>query len=261
MDAATSRRVEQRSPVSRWGQLARDLRRSIELQEYLVGEQLPTELELADIYGVSRITVRQALATLTEEGYIERRHGAGTFVAGGLNIIQHDLTVARPWRDRVASTGVAAKSMQIEADRHVRVPRSVLLDVGASAQNVGTRYFRRIQILEGLPLGYSESWLAPQIASGIEDEPLMEGSLSRTLDQRYGIRPDLVHAYMHAETASSDVAAQLGCHLDEPMVVVNELALAGDGSVISVSSTRWLGHRVRFHQEHISHLGAGTSQP
>lgn len=245
-------RTERRSPVARWGRIAQDLRRAIELQELLAGEQLPTENDLAEQYGVSRITVRQALAALTEDGYIQRRHGAGTFVSDGLKVIQHDLTVAEPWRDRAATSGMRATSVQVEAPRYLEVPRSLMLDVGVAAENVGTRYFKRLQILEDTPLGVSESWLAPQIARGIEDEPLIDGSLSRTLDQRYGVHPTRVHAYMHAETSTLAVSEQLNCHLDTPLVVVNELALASDGSVISVSSTRWLGHRVRFHQEHIS---------
>ena len=44
------------------------------------GEALPTEQTLCDQFGVSRITVRRALADLAEQGYIERRHGVGSFV-------------------------------------------------------------------------------------------------------------------------------------------------------------------------------------
>lgn len=251
MGASELQRSERRSPIARWGQLAQDLRRSIELQEYLVGEQLPTELELAETYGVSRITVRQALASLTDDGYIQRKHGLGTFVSDGLKIIQHDLTVAQPWKDRVASSGMQAVSKQLPAPQHMDAPRSILLDVGVSKENVGRRYFRRIQVIDGTPLGYSESWLAPQIANGIETKPLKDGSLTRTLETDYDISPAVINSYMHAETAPADVAESLNCHLDDPLLVVNELALAADGSVISVSSTRWLGHRVRFHQEHI----------
>src|SRR6201986_1529424 len=44
------------------------------------GAALPTEQTLCDQFGVSRITVRRALADLAEHGYIERRHGVGSFV-------------------------------------------------------------------------------------------------------------------------------------------------------------------------------------
>ncbi len=45
------------------------------------GEAVPSEWELADLYGVSRLTVRNALDNLTRQGWLIRRHGVGTFVA------------------------------------------------------------------------------------------------------------------------------------------------------------------------------------
>src|SRR6202020_3511261 len=44
------------------------------------GDALPSEQSLCDQFGVSRITVRRALADLAEQGYIERRQGVGSFV-------------------------------------------------------------------------------------------------------------------------------------------------------------------------------------
>src|SRR4030065_951215 len=46
-----------------------------------VGESVPSEWELANLYGVSRLTVRNALDNLTRQGWLIRRHGVGTFVA------------------------------------------------------------------------------------------------------------------------------------------------------------------------------------
>ena len=53
----------------------------IEQQDYTEHEKLPSEREFCEIYGLSRITVRQALQELTLEGYIYKLHGKGTFVA------------------------------------------------------------------------------------------------------------------------------------------------------------------------------------
>lgn len=260
MKESIPRGVERRSPMARWGRLAQDLRRAIELQEFLQGEQLPTEFELAEIYGVSRMTVRQALSAIEDEGYIERRHGQGTFVAEGLNILQHDLTVSVPWRDREESRGLATKSVQLDTEKNLAAPRSVLIDVGVQPENIGSRYFRRVQFIGDAPMGLSESWLAPQIARGIEDEPLVAGSLSRTLAEKYGVHTARVDAYVHAETADLEVSEDLNCHVDEPLVVVNELAVAQDGTVLSVSRTRWKGHLVRFHQVYVSDQDA-PAQP
>jgi GntR family transcriptional regulator len=61
--------------------VADDLRGRLAEQEWQVGDQLPTEAELVEAYGVSRATVRQALKTLEGQGLVITRRGRGTFVA------------------------------------------------------------------------------------------------------------------------------------------------------------------------------------
>lgn len=240
--------TERRSPVARWGQIARELRRQIEQRVLLPGQRLPSENDLAETFGVSRITVRQALASLAEDGYVHRRHGAGTFVSDSFRLVQHDLAIAQPWRERLP--GQSARSEELSAPRRQEPPATLLGDLGVDSENVGSRYFKRLQIVNGAPIGLTESWLAPQIARGIEDSPLIGGSLSRTLDENFGLRPALVHSYLHAESASEELAQTLHCYADTALIVVSELATDIDGAVISCSRTRWLGSRVRFHQEH-----------
>lgn len=63
-----------------WSQLSNIIKEKIENEEYKVGESLPPEMQLIEQYGVSRITVRQALDKLMKDGYIDRRRGKGTIV-------------------------------------------------------------------------------------------------------------------------------------------------------------------------------------
>ena len=70
-----------RSGVSRHEQLSDWLRDRIRAGEYVAHDQLPSEAELGELSGVSRITVRRALATLENEGRIYRRQGLGSFAA------------------------------------------------------------------------------------------------------------------------------------------------------------------------------------
>ncbi|NSL19695.1 GntR family transcriptional regulator, partial [Tatlockia micdadei] len=65
---------------TRYAQVARDLSERIASGEYAVGALLPTELELCDRYGVSRHTVRAAIAELQQSGLVSRRKKVGTRV-------------------------------------------------------------------------------------------------------------------------------------------------------------------------------------
>jgi len=70
--------------LSRYAELAADLRARILRGQWEPGQALTAETELARSYGVALGTMRQAIALLVEQGLLERRHGKGTFVKAGL---------------------------------------------------------------------------------------------------------------------------------------------------------------------------------
>lgn len=69
------------SSIPLYKQLVKSLNSEIEQRNLKDGERLPSELELMEIYGVSRITVRTAIDELQEMGIVKRSRGKGTFVA------------------------------------------------------------------------------------------------------------------------------------------------------------------------------------
>lgn len=62
-------------------QIHNDIKRSIESGKWKIGDRIPSERELAVDFGVSRMTLRQAVQTLVDEGILERHVGSGTYVA------------------------------------------------------------------------------------------------------------------------------------------------------------------------------------
>lgn len=241
--------IPTRSPMARWGQIAYDLRRQIEGGAIRGGDKLPSENELAANYGVSRITVRQALSHLAGEGLLLRRQGAGTFAAHNREVVQHDLAIAEPWRNRLRAAGIPARSKQLSPVLEP-APITLIADLGIAEDAVGAWCLRRVQIVHDQPIGYTESWLAPGVAPGIEREPLMEASLSLTLNERYGIAVETAHSYLHAEVASAEVAIALECAVETPVFVVHTANLDAAGELLEISRTYWIASRVRFHHTH-----------
>jgi len=140
----------QRSPGSPLHhQLFLVLRDGIKSGRYDFGKTLPSEGELTRLFGVSRITVRTAMATLEREGLIERRQGIGTFVTFGTaplpinaamsDVLTHMQDVSRRTKVRVVEFGFepapAHVRAQFEAEpndlflRAVRVRHSKLQPV------------------------------------------------------------------------------------------------------------------------------------
>jgi DNA-binding GntR family transcriptional regulator len=75
-----SSRIERDGPVSVWSQVAADLAADIGSGVLAVGARLPAEPELAQVYGVSRITVRRAARDLADRGMVTVSRGRGTYV-------------------------------------------------------------------------------------------------------------------------------------------------------------------------------------
>lgn len=76
----TPKKVDKRSPLPAYAQMATILKSGISGGEYMPGEQLPSEAALAKAFGVSSMTARQAVSVLEEEGLVRRIQGKGTYV-------------------------------------------------------------------------------------------------------------------------------------------------------------------------------------
>jgi GntR family transcriptional regulator len=77
--------VDQSTGQSRYGKLALALRDRVLQGEWLPGEPIAAEAELAHVYGVALGTIRQAIALLVQDGLLQRRQGKGTFVTKGVH--------------------------------------------------------------------------------------------------------------------------------------------------------------------------------
>ncbi|MEV0055011.1 winged helix-turn-helix domain-containing protein [Saccharopolyspora shandongensis] len=75
-----SGRIDHDAPTTIWQQVADDITADIQSSELSPGSRLPSEAELAELYGVARGTVRRALASLIKQETVTSVHGRGTFV-------------------------------------------------------------------------------------------------------------------------------------------------------------------------------------
>lgn len=73
--------LEMQSEVTLYQQISNDIRQKIIECEYKEGQMLPSEAKFCEIYNVSRVTVRAAIADLVEQDLVVKKHGKGTFVA------------------------------------------------------------------------------------------------------------------------------------------------------------------------------------
>ncbi len=229
-----------------WAQVQRDLRQRIG-QELPTGYQLPTERELSELYGVSRITIRQALGALAADGYVERRQGAGTFVADIPEPVQHDFALTTPWRDRFHAAGQTAQSLHLTDEPAEPAPRELVKLITPEEASAERLHLKRLHVVNDRAIGLTDSWVPEAVAPGLSDQPLIDGSLSRTLRDNFGLVPADTNHYLEVGAANSHEARLLNTTLDAPLFVVWSVARLDDGRLLDTTRTVWIGSRVRFH--------------
>ena len=216
--------------------LAQALLRDIDSGRYAVGSSLPPEDRLAQRYGVSRHTVRQALRELKEEGMLWARPGIGTKVR------------ARPETPRFFS-GINTISDLLQfidtTEMHVTARREVIVDDALAAQLKCPpgQAWREITILRRLQhdkllLNYLQVYLRPEFGEAVGRKRVLKQPVYSLVEARYGVRIVEVLQEITAAALTSEMAMALNAAEGEPSMRITRYYLDRSGSVMLVG----IGH-------------------
>jgi GntR family transcriptional regulator len=200
----------------------------------LPGPRLPPERELAEVHGVSRMTVRQALGALADRGLIERGVGRGTFVADPR--VDHDLS-------RVAGFSDALRRQGLEPGARVRSVRLVG-DARAPLRGAAWR-IRRLRTGDGVPLALEDSWVPADLVPDLDRHDLT-GSLYALLRAAYGLEPERATEALEPAVAGETEARLLRIPVGSPLMVVERVAYAAGDRPLEVARDVFRGDRARF---------------
>ena len=188
--------------VSSW------IRDQIETGALLENDQLPSENQLGQRFGVSRITIRRALQTLESEGLIFRRQGLGSFVAD--NRLHHGLEHLSDFVEDMEAAGLQPESVVLESGTESAGSRV------AAALNIaeGTTVFRidRLRKGNGETLAYDRTWMPMFYAHLLQQKDLESTTIYHVLEEEHGICVCKGRFRIEAINAPNDVAQ----HLDVP---------------------------------------------
>ncbi|WP_234400642.1 GntR family transcriptional regulator [Virgibacillus senegalensis] len=140
----------------------------INTQEYREQEKLPSEREFCDLYGMSRITVRQALQELEREGYIYKLHGKGTFVAP--KSYSQNLVKLYSFTDEMRKIGKVPTSKVLSFEA-VKAEESIGNKMGINPTEEVYKVVR-LRLADGEPLMYETSYIPVSKFPGLTQELL-----------------------------------------------------------------------------------------
>jgi GntR family transcriptional regulator len=185
-----------------------------------VGDPLPTKQTLCEQFGVSRITVRRALADLADQGYIERRHGVGSFVRRTLPSTQQ---VGGSVMDELRQTQFETEAEVLEFG--LRTPPPAVADkVQFDGDALHITRVRR-ERHTGEPLMVTEAWLPAALADAIDEDELGHAPLYDLLSTA-GVTVDSMEHEFTAEIAGPRYAQLLDTAIGTALLRVNRVAFS-----------------------------------
>lgn len=239
---SSSTTFERRPGQTLWLQVAEALKSEIESGQHETGAQLSTEPEMMRRFGVSRFTVRQAMAHLQSIGVVRVEQGRGTFVAAPPMV--YDISHRTRFSRNLIDQGIEPGNEHL---LHEIVPASEVV-AEALELPIGTAVIHRrsVSTADGSPLGISESYLPAERFPYIDRVRAAYATLTEAF-RIYGIE-DFFRAWttISARAASVDEAALLNIPIGSPVLITSKLDIDTKKRPILFAITVWSAELVTF---------------
>jgi len=244
----TAPALDRNSESPLWAQFRDLLRRQILQGELPIGAKLPSEAELGDQYGISRIVVREALADLVRNGLIYKIKGRGAFVASRERDDDFVSTVLG-FSDEMERKGRSVRTQILTQE--LRLPTA--LEAGALGLTEDTQVvaLKRLRSVDGELRLLVETVVPADMAPGLHRIRLEDRSLYDVLRRQYGLRPVRAERWIDAVLPDAQTCELLNLSAPEPLLRIESIAYGLNG--------RPLEHYLALHRSKSSRLHVQTT--
>ncbi|MGN7774185.1 GntR family transcriptional regulator [Phyllobacterium sp. 22552] len=234
--------VDRNHPDPLYVQLRTVLKNMIDSGKLSVNDKLPSERELVALYGVSRITVRQAVKDLENLGFLQTRAGKGIYVTEPRPT--YEIEIVRSFTE-TAEANNRKPGMKLLAADIIRADADITRPLGLpSGSNVV--FIERLRFLDDLPVVVQRDWFAEVLTPGILDIDWNTGnrSLYAEFKERYGVIPARGQSTLSARLATESEAGFLQLDLPAAVLTLDQIAYDSEYRPVNVSSMAY--HPVRY---------------
>jgi GntR family transcriptional regulator len=229
---------------ARYRTIAADLAAKIRAGQYTQGAALPPQRELSAAYGVTLMTLRQALRQLSDEGLISQQPGRGTFVSPGPAAYQ--LGSLRSFTDDLTDQGHQVRTSVLQRAKR-RLPAGVAAQLLARPTDTGLR-LERVREFAGRRAIHQVSWIRQPHAEHLREVDFTQVSLYTALAElgvvvaraAETIRPDLL---------SADLARYLDEPTGAPVLVSERITHTADGTAVVADRATILGSTMQINTQ------------
>lgn len=230
-------------PIPLYYQLEQNLLALIEEGVFVEGDLIPTEKELSNFLEISRPTVRQALNSLVDSGYLIRNRGVGTFVTKPkltdqffVKLESYNDELIK--QDRVPHTEVL-RFKEIPAIDHVN--KKLNLDLHKSLLHL-----QRLRYADDCPIVYLDTYMPYDTFQLLLQENLAENSLYSLMNEVCGIVVTHAQRYIEAVPARANEAKLLKIEENAPICLTRSVSFTDNKIPIEYSIARYRGDKTKF---------------
>ncbi len=233
--------LDEKSPLSLYYQIKNIIIANIENKNWENGSKIPTERELCETYNVSRITVRQALKELENEGYLYRKQGRGTFVTER-KFVQR-LSQFYSFSEEIQKMGAAPSTKIIsfeivQADQ--RVADKLLLPCGDKVFAI-----KRLRLADGEPFAVEISYIVYKYTKPLTEESVAQLGLYEALKRKCALEPNEATETFEAVFVSSQEAEYLHVNKRAPALRLERVTSA-QGNIVEYCVSIIRGDKYKY---------------
>lgn len=211
-------------------------------REYAPGASLPSEAQLQELFHVSRITARQAIAQLESEGLVERARGKGTRVVYPKKI-EEKLVGIKSFTNEMRERGITPSTRyahieMVAADAH-------LAEIFNCAQKDRLYRLDRVRCADGEPIVYFVSYFTQDRNLPLDDQ-CYYGSVYALLDELKINQPLKTREVFKATIADQKISEKLDMKAGDPLLVRKRVSYDREGRVLEYTESYYLGERYSY---------------
>lgn len=222
---------------------ARDVIFELIKKEFGSMERIPSEQKLAEMFGVSRNTVREAIRTLEQEGVVVSRHGVGTFVVGSGESLQSNIASLGSTTSLIRDHGYQPGTEKVLSELRTTTPE--VAKKLALTEVADVLYIERVRTADGEPVIYLENHVA--YTRGMEEDYRRNTpeSLFEFLE-RYGSEVSFSLCHMQAVISDEKTEDKLSLPEKRALLLLKQIHYSTKGQPIFYSDGYYLSDKLEF---------------
>ncbi|MGT2932676.1 GntR family transcriptional regulator [Streptococcus catagoni] len=219
------------------------IKKDIEQGIWPIGNRLPSERDLADQFHVSRMTLRQAVTMLVEEGILERRIGSGTYVAS--HRVRDKMRGTTSFTEIVHSQGKTPSSKLLSYQKQLASDTEIK-ELNLNPTDYVIR-MERIRYADKLPLVYEVASIPEKYIKEMKRKEITEHFFKTLVSHGFEIGKSRQTIY--AKTASERVASYLGVSRGHAILALTQISYFTNGNPFEYVRSQYVGDRFEFYLE------------